>query len=302
MPRPTPTYSPPPGADEDLLSALLSSEVPSRRGQIRPARLRSASQQQHEALQGLRLRTWLDRALHLAERALVVAAVLAFAYWLIDGYGRDWLHDLRQAHAAQAAQALTPTPPIGLPTASAPPPAGPPHVASLPFTRPEDALPLAPGAGASRDAFMAPQPLHTAPDAADPRPRRLIMPTVGADMQVYEVFVRDDEWEVAEYAAGFHNGTALPGTVGNSVYSGHAGLRGAVFKDIGRLKPGDDVVVETGGWRYVYRVRSSMSVWPNQIEVMDQTPTPVLTLITCTNWDTQRLVVVADLVDARPLS
>ena len=121
-------------------------------------------------------------------------------------------------------------------------------------------------------------------------------------MPVYEVFQRDDGWEVAEYAAGFHNGTALPGTVGNSVFSGHAGLRGAVFKDLGRLKPGDDVIVETGGWRYVYRVRGSLSVWPNQIEVMDQTPTPVLTLITCTNWDTQRLVVVADLVDARPLS
>jgi sortase A len=28
----------------------------------------------------------------------------------------------------------------------------------------------------------------------------------------------------------------------------------------------------------------------------------VLTLITCTNWDTQRLIVVADLISARPRS
>ena len=303
MPQSVPSVSPPPGEDDSLLRTLLVSEVPSRHEQIRPARLRSTTQQRTEALRGFRRRTWVDRALTLVERALVLAALTTFAYWLFEGYGRDWLHELRQAHAAQVlAPALTPS--ISLPTPSSrPPPVVPPQAAALPFTRPADALPeAAPATRVPGDSFMVPQTLHTAPDATDPRPHYLRLPTLGADMPVYEVFQRDDGWEVAEYAAGFHNGTALPGTVGNSVFSGHAGLRGAVFKDLGRLKPGDDVIVETGGWRYVYRVRGSLSVWPNQIEVMDQTPTPVLTLITCTNWDTQRLVVVADLVDARPLS
>lgn len=297
---------PPAGPDADLLSSLLTDEVPSRGGQLRPARLRSASQQQHEALAGFKLRNWVDRALHLVERGLVAAAAIAFGYWLVDGYGRDWLHQLQRAEAAQsAAPALTPTPPLGLTAAGAPPAAAAPAAtrgaASLPFTRPEDELPMAPGAGAPRDTFLAPQTVLTAPDLSDPRPVRLSMPTIGAAMDVREIFVIDDEWEVAEYAAGFHTGTAMPGTVGNSVFSGHAGLRGAVFKDLYRLKPGDDVIVETSGWRYVYRVRGSQSVWPHQVEVMDPTPSPVLTLITCTNWDTQRLVVVADLVDARPL-
>jgi len=304
MPRSAPSDNPTPGDSDDLLSTLLSNEVPSRHGQLRAARLRSTTQQRAEALRGRMLRTWLDHVLAFAERALVVAAVGIFAYWLSEGYGRDWLHDLRQAHAAQSPAVIqTPTPALSLPTANAAPSAATaPHAASLPFTRPEDALPLDTGASAPGDAFLSPQTLHTAPDAADPRPHHLIMPSISADMPVYEIFVRDDVWDVAEYAAGFHHGTALPGTVGNSVFSGHAGMRGAVFKDIGRLQPGEDIIVETGGWRYVYRVRGSMSVWPNQIEVMNQTPTPVLTLITCTNWDTQRLVVVADLVDARPLS
>ncbi len=303
MSQSVPSVSPPPGEDDSLLRTLLVSEVPSRHEQIRPARLRATPQQRTEALRGFRRRTWVDRALTLAERALVLAAVTTFAYWLFEGYGRDWLHELRQAHAAQVlAPALTPSISLPMPRPP-PPPVAPPQAVALPFTRPEDALPeTAPATREPGDSFMVPQTLHTAPDAADPRPRYLRLPTLGADMSVYEVFQRDGGWEVAEYAAGFHNGTALPGTVGNSVFSGHAGLRGAVFKDLGRLKPGDDVIVETGGWRYVYRVRGSLSVWPNQIEVMDQTPTPVLTLITCTNWDTQRLVVVADLVDARPLS
>jgi sortase A len=36
--------------------------------------------------------------------------------------------------------------------------------------------------------------------------------------------------------------------------------------------------------------------------VLDPTPTPTLTLITCTNWDTQRLIVIGDLVGAQLLT
>ncbi|MCS6883356.1 MAG: sortase [Oscillochloridaceae bacterium] len=285
--------------DDDLLLELLVSELPSREDQIRPARLRSASQQQRIALSGFRLRNWVDRGLMVLERALVVAALIAFGYWLFDGPVRDFLH-IRMNPGASRAQAMAPlpTPPLVVPTA-----AGQSASAPLPFTRPEDSR-LDPSArGAPRDAFLAPQAVPAAgPLSDDPRPQRLVMPGIGADMPVREIFVVDGEWEVAEYAAGYHNGSALPGTIGNTVLSGHAGLRGAVFRDIGRLRPGDEVIVETGSWRYVYRVRETLQVWPTQVEVMAPTSTPVLTLITCTNWDTQRLVVVADLADARPRS
>lgn len=298
--------------DLALLDELLATEVPSRQGQPRAARLRSAAQQRQIALRGFLLKNSVDRALHLAERALVVAAVVAFGYWLFDGPVRDWLHARQAASIVWAgAGRPTPTPPIAVPGApaaaeapAAPPPAGAASgaPAPLPFTRP-DVPGEAPAAGSSsRDEFLVPQGAPGAAVVDDPRPLRLAMPSIGATMDVREVFVVDGEWEVAEYAAGYHHGTALPGNIGNSVYSGHAGLRGAVFKDLGRLQPGDDVVVETPRWRYTYRVRGTQSVWPTQVEVMDPTPTPTLTLITCTNWDTQRLVVVADLVDARPLS
>lgn len=287
--------------DDELLRALLASELPARDGQIRPARLRSASQQRRIALHGFRLRNWVDRGLTVLERTLVVAAVIAFGSWLFDGPVRDFLH-ARSHPAMPRAQAMAPppTPPLVVPTAT-----GQAAGAPLPFTRPEDKDPglTFPAQRAPREAFLAPQAVPAAaPLSDDPRPRRLIMPSIGADMPVYEVFVIDGEWEVAEYAAGYHNGSALPGAIGNTVFSGHAGLRGAVFKDISRLRPGDEVIVETGSWRYVYRVRQTLNVWPTQVEVMNPTSTPVLTLITCTNWDTQRLVVVADLADARPRS
>lgn len=288
-----PQPAPHPDNDLDLLDTLLGNDVPSRRDQLRPPRLRSTAEQRRVALGPFLLRTWFDHALHIVERGLVVAAIVAFAYWLIDGYGRDWVHELQTARLAQAEAALpTPTPPLRPPTTA--PPAAAPHLPALPFTTPDMANNPAPA------DYMAPQVILALPAAADPRPQRLLMPTIGIDTSIKEIFVVDGVWEVADYAVGYHNGSALPGNIGNTVLSGHAGLRGAVFRDIGQLNPGDDVIVETGGWSYHYRVREQKNVWPTQVEIMDPTPTPVLTLITCTNWDTQRLIVVADLVDARP--
>ena len=138
------------------------------------------------------------------------------------------------------------------------------------------------------------------PNTASARPTRLIIPALGLDVPIKEVFIVDDTWEIAEYAAGYLNGSGLPGVPGNLAMSGHAGLYGAVFASLGALNPGDDIYVDAAGVRYHYRLRTSSAVWPNQIDVLDSTETPTMTLITCTNWDTQRLVATADFVDAGP--
>jgi sortase A len=137
-----------------------------------------------------------------------------------------------------------------------------------------------------------------APHSAAALPTRLIIPTLGLDVPIKEVFIVDDQWEVAEYAAGYLNGSGLPGVPGNLALSGHAGLYGAVFANLGSLNPGDDIFVDAAGVRYHYRLRTASAFWPNQTEVLDSTETPTMTLITCTNWDTQRLVAQADFVDS----
>ncbi|WP_129633518.1 sortase [Candidatus Oscillochloris fontis] len=285
-----PTISPE-SSDQALLDTLLTGAVPSRRDQLGPARLLSTSEQQRIALRPFLFRTWLDHVLHLAERSLVITAIVVFGYWFVDGYGRDWLYMLQNASVAESAPA--PTPVLRLPDTV--PPAVAAELPALPFTTPDMANPP------SAD-FMAPQPVLALPAAADPRPQRMIMASIGVDTPIKEVFIVDGAWQVADYAAGYHHGSALPGHTGNTVLSGHAGLRGGVFRDLGLLRPGDDVQIETGGWSYTYRVRTQRAVWPTQVEVMSPTPNPVLTLITCTNWDTQRLIVVADLISARPRS
>jgi sortase A len=277
----------------DLLQELLLAPVPVEHEPFRPSQLRSAAEQRRIALSPFLLRTWLDTALLIVERGLIIAAVAVFGFWLIDGPARDIAHAWQNDGSRQAG--AVPTAVVREARLDAPLSAP-----ALPFTTPDMALPATPGQ--AQPDFLAPQPLAARPALAEQRPLRLRIERIGVDSPVIEVFIDGAAWQVADYAAGYHNGTALPGSPGNTVMAGHAGLRGAVFRDLPALVAGDEVVVETGDWRYSYRVREVKSVWPTQIEVMDPTPTPVLTLITCTNWDTQRLVVVADLVDARPLS
>jgi sortase A len=282
-------------AARELLHELISTPPALEEPPLRASVVRSTDEQRELALAPFLLRTWLDRALQQVEWLLVLATVAFFAYWLIDGYGRDWWYE-------QQAQAQLPVPaaPQARGAAAAPPSTGSAAVlrgAALPYTTP--AMEQAPDLA---DVFVPGQRSVALEQPGDPQPRRLLIPAISLDTPVVEVGVVDGVWQVADYAAGFHQGSALPGDSGNAVMAGHAGLRGAVFKDLGALKAGDQITVETGGWRYGYRVRESKSVLPTQIEVMAPTPTAVLTLITCTAWDTQRLIVVADLVDARPLS
>ena len=132
-------------------------------------------------------------------------------------------------------------------------------------------------------------------------PSWLEIPTIKMDTPVVEVFLQDNVWQVADDAAGYHHGTGLPGA-GNVVMAGHKGVRGAVFARLEALTPGHDIFVTAADTRYHYRVRETRRVWPSEVEVMYPTPSPTLTLLTCTNWDLQRFVVVADLVESAPLA
>lgn len=133
------------------------------------------------------------------------------------------------------------------------------------------------------------------PAPGNEMPTRLLIPRIQLDTPVVEVTIEAGVWQVAQYAVGYHRGTARPGTVGNTVMSGHKGVYGAPFRRLDELSPGDEILVVAGTRLYRYVVREKTSVWPHQVEVMAQTADPILTLITCTAYDTRRLVVIAQL-------
>ena len=90
------------------------------------------------------------------------------------------------------------------------------------------------------------------------------------------------QWQVSPMDIGHHEGTANPGEIGNMVLAGHRDINSALFRDLDRLKPGDEVFVSNSLGEYRYIVKESLVVSPEHSEVMDPTPDHRLTLITCT--------------------
>lgn len=141
-----------------------------------------------------------------------------------------------------------------------------------------------------------PQPLATA--TIDPQrllPTRLRIPVMFLDSPVHEVTINLGEWEVSEMDIGHHEGTGNPGQAGNVVLAGHRDVNSALFRELDRLTPGDEVFVsnEVGEYRYV--VQDIFEVSPDDTWVMEPTNDKRVTLITCTpiGLATKRLVVVA---------
>jgi sortase A len=278
---------------QDLLQAAPSEHSRSRR----PAQLRSLQQQRTVALRSYRFRGILDQVLFRFERMLMIVVFGFFAYWLFNGPGRDWWY-ARQHPAAPVADLAQ-----FKPGASAAEINALLVGSSLPYVASAGAAPAAPPDYLiPAQQFILPPVIPTAtPEPSDPTPLYIYVPAMELASPVTEVFLREGVWEVADYAVGYHHGTAYPAT-GNTVMAGHAGIRGGVFARLPELKLGDDIYIETAQTRFHYRVSGIQNVQPTQVEIMYPTAESILTMITCTAWDTQRLVVTAHLVDQSPLS
>lgn len=110
------------------------------------------------------------------------------------------------------------------------------------------------------------------------------------------------------YAPGHYPGTAMPGQIGNFSVAGHRVP--SLFWNLQEVRPGDQIVVQTHDYWYVYRVTANEIVTPHSIEVVAPAPdrigvaptTAMLTLTTCNpKWnDYQRMVVHAKLVTTTP--
>ncbi|MDO8672014.1 MAG: sortase [Dehalococcoidia bacterium] len=122
-----------------------------------------------------------------------------------------------------------------------------------------------------------------------PPATRIVIPRIGVDSPVVEIGIKLEKgewlWETADHAVGHHQGSPNPGEVGNMVMSGHIGSpirgEGEVFKHLPDILPGDAVLIFTDDTEYLYEVKETRLVLPDEIEVMAPTPDQSLTLITC---------------------
>jgi sortase A len=227
-------------------------------------------------------RRWFDRLLLGVE----VLAVLGLAGLLFNGFGL--LRTLNQEVVAalrQEQDTPTSTPIITavvLPSGHTPPSAA----GGAQFNEaeiPEHLRPLV-------------QSLANLP-APTPGPQQAIQIDIPAIGIHNWPIVQGDGWEQLKKGVGQHIGSANPGENGNVVLAGHDDVFGEVFRDLDKLQPGDQVILYTMQQQYIYLVTETRIVEPSQVEVMNPTSDPTVTLISCYPYmvDNRRIVVFARL-------
>jgi sortase A len=106
-----------------------------------------------------------------------------------------------------------------------------------------------------------------------------------------------DEKELA-VGVGHYEYSVLPGEHDNTVLAGH---RDTVFRGLGEVSEGDQVIVETAAGSFIYQVFNQRIVDKDDRTVIVPTADPILTLVTCYPFDyigaaPQRFILSAKLI------
>jgi sortase A len=149
--------------------------------------------------------------------------------------------------------------------------------------------------------------------AAPPAPvNRLVAENIGLDTSIVEVRwntvmqegIQVNVWTVADYAAGWHQNSNLPGQGGNIVLSGHHNIKGEVFRYIVDLEIGDTLTLYMGDQAFNYKVQDKFIVKdkgePQEVRIANARwigpfDDERLTLVTCWPYtdNTHRVIVIA---------
>ena len=145
-----------------------------------------------------------------------------------------------------------------------------------------------------------------------PKPTHLAIPAINVDSNVIEVGLSPVEidgqqayiWDVAPYAVGHNFSSANPGEGENVVLAGHDDWQGEVFKNLYKLKKGDQVSLQAGDRQISYHVDDilllpevgePLATRIENAKFIGTTGDERLTLVTCWPYgvDDHRLVVIA---------
>ena len=238
-------------------------------------KMRSVQPEETPETQAARPRSWLDKALLTVEVLAVIGLMLVLfnGVNLMQRLNREVVGMLQQP-------TMTPTPlvmAVVLPAGHTPPtaPGGArPNEAEIP----EHLRPLV--------QSLAALPL---PTPGPGQPTRIRIPAIGVEFPIVE----GDGWEQLKKGVGHHIGSANPGQKGNMVLSGHDDIYGEVFRDLDKLKPGDEIIVYTQERAYTYIVTETHIVEPTDVQWLAPTDQPVVTLVSCYPYmvDNKRIVV-----------
>jgi sortase A len=127
---------------------------------------------------------------------------------------------------------------------------------------------------------------------------RLRLPRIGVDT----VVVHGTEDGTLRKGPGHYPATPLPGAPGTVAIAGHRTTYGAPFRNVDRLRRGDEIEVRMPYATFTYEVRRTRIVGPDALWVTRRVSHDRLVLTACHPLYSaaQRVVVFARLVDAEP--
>ena len=230
-----------------------------------------------------RRRIFLNRTLLLVE----IGAVVGLALILLSGLGA-----LRELNAEVAAALEGPTPlptplirAVVLPSGHTPP------------TSPGGAQPNEAEIPENLRPFVESLPVVGLPTPGPQQASSIFIPALWTSPAPV---VQGDGWEQLKKGVAQHLGTANPGDSGNMVLSAHNDIFGELFRDLDQLKPGDEIRLSTATRDFVYRVTGTEIVEPTDVQVMEATSRPTVTLISCYPYliDNKRIVVFGELTSS----
>ena len=122
-------------------------------------------------------------------------------------------------------------------------------------------------------------------------------------LDLSSVVIEGDDSAALLFAVGHLSDTPLPWAHGNSVLAAH---RDTFFRPLKNIREGDTIHFSTADAELEYVVRQLRIVEPTDVEVLDPTPSPTLTLITCFPFDyigpaPKRFIVTAERVQTTAL-
>lgn len=109
----------------------------------------------------------------------------------------------------------------------------------------------------------------------------------------------DDE-TLKNYIGRFES-SAEPGQVGNFCVAAHNNIYTELFANLHNVQIGDRVRIVTMTNEYIYRVTSKEVVTPDRTDVLEGSTKREITMITCTDAATRRVVVKGELLSEKTI-
>ncbi len=144
-------------------------------------------------------------------------------------------------------------------------------------------------------------------------PPRLIIPSLGVNEPIQPVLIRNGRWDLRDLGLGvgwLETTGAFPGDDLAMVLVAHLTTTAAdhgPFANLQKIKSGADILYRADGTEYWYTVSEKGRVQPDRVSKLYVPDGRSLLLVTCTDWDfdrllyANRLMVRAVLVEERPI-